>query len=48
MVKEICKVLELPELHEVLYIENVSTDKEIEQAKKSRREDGKHVIPVPT
>jgi len=48
MIREICQVLELPELHEILYIEDVSTEKEIELAQKSRREDGKHVIPVPT
>jgi uncharacterized alkaline shock family protein YloU len=48
MVQEICQALELPELHEILHIEDVSTEKEIELARKSRREDGKHVIPVPT
>jgi hypothetical protein len=48
MVQEICQVLGLPEFYEILYIEDVSTEKEIELARKSRREDGKHVIPVPT
>ena len=48
MVREICQVLGLPEPHKILRIEDVSTEKEIETAKKSRREDGKHVIPVPT
>ncbi len=48
MVQEICQVLGLPEFHEILHIEDVSTEKEIELARKSRREDGKHVIPVPT
>lgn len=48
MVQEICQALELPEFHEILHIEDVSTEKEIELARKSRREDGKHVIPVPT
>lgn len=48
MVQEICQALGLPELHEILHIEDVSTEKEIEMARKSRREDGKHVIPVPT
>jgi len=48
MVQEIRQVLGLPEFHKVLNIEDVSTEKEIEAAKKSRREDGKHVIPVPT
>lgn len=48
MIREICKALELPDLHEILHIEDVSTEKEIELARKSRCEDGKHVIPVPT
>lgn len=48
MVQEICQALGLPELHDILHIEDVSTEREIELARKSRREDGKHVIPVPT
>lgn len=48
MIYEIRQALGLPELTEVINIEAVSTEKEIELAKKSRREDGKHVIPVPT
>jgi len=48
MIQQICQALGLPELHEILNIEDVSTEKEIELARKSRREDGKHVIPVPT
>lgn len=48
MVQEISQALELPEFHEIIHIEDVSTEKEIELARKSRREDGKHVIPVPT
>jgi uncharacterized alkaline shock family protein YloU len=48
MVQEISQVLGLPEFYEILHIEDVSTEKEIELARKSRREDGKHVIPVPT
>lgn len=48
MVQEISQALELPEYCEIIRIEDVSTEKEIEQARKSRREDGKHVIPVPT
>lgn len=48
MVEEIRQALELPELYQIISIESVSTEKEIELAKKSRREDGKHVIPVPT
>ncbi len=48
MVQEIAKALDLPRFHDILHIEDVSTEKEIELARKSRREDGKHVIPVPT
>ena len=48
MVQEISQALGLPELHKIVHIEDVSTEKEIELARKSRREDGKHVIPVPT
>lgn len=48
MIQEICQALGLPELYEILHIEDISTEKEIELARKSRREDGKHVIPVPT
>ena len=48
MIEEIRRSLELPELYQIIPIETVSTDKEIEVARKSRKEDGKHVIPVPT
>ncbi|KXG77690.1 Alkaline shock protein 23 [Fervidicola ferrireducens] len=48
MVRSICKTLELPEPAKVVYIEDVSTPREIEEARKVRMVDGKHVIPVPT
>lgn len=48
MVQEVGRALELPEFHEIIKIEDISTEKEIEMARKSRHEDGKHVIPVPT
>ena len=48
MIQEIRQSLGLPELEQIIPIETVSTDKEIEIARKSRKEDGKHVIPVPT
>lgn len=48
MVEEIRKALDLPAFQELIPIESVSTEKEIEIARKSRKEDGKHVIPVPT
>jgi uncharacterized alkaline shock family protein YloU/adenylate kinase family enzyme len=48
MLEEIRRALELPPIEEIIPIEAVSTEKEIEMARKSRKEDGKHVIPVPT
>lgn len=48
MVETIVKNLDLPEISEKIYIEDVSTREEIELAKKIRTEQGKHVIPVPT
>jgi hypothetical protein len=48
MVQEIQNALELPLIQEIIPIESISTEKEIEMARKSRKEDGKHVIPVPT
>jgi uncharacterized alkaline shock family protein YloU len=48
MIEEIGRSLELPAIQEIIPIESVSTEREIEMAKKSRKEDGKHVIPVPT
>lgn len=48
MIEEIRNALDLPEISERISIQDVSTDKEIELARKSRREDGKHVIPVPS
>jgi adenylate kinase family enzyme len=47
MIQEIRCSLGLPELEQIIPIETVSTDKEIEIARKSRKEEGKHVIPVP-
>jgi len=47
MVEEIRTALELPAFTEIIPIESVSTEKEIEIARRSRKEDGKHVIPVP-
>lgn len=47
MVSSICRALELPEPAEVVRIEDVSTPEEIQEAKKVRRVEGKHVIPVP-
>ena len=48
MVKEIAKNLELPEITKTIYITDVATEDEIEDAKRIRTTEGKHVIPVPT
>lgn len=48
MVKEIQENLDLPEIEKTIYIEDVSSEEQIEQAKKIRKEEGKHVVPVPT
>ncbi len=48
MVEQITKALDLPKPSEPVFINDVSTDKEIYKAIKSRRVDGKHVIPVPS
>jgi uncharacterized alkaline shock family protein YloU/adenylate kinase family enzyme len=48
MVEAIVKRLELPEITERIYIQDVATEFEIKQALSTRREQGKHVIPVPT
>lgn len=48
MVETIAKRLGLPEISEKIYIQDVATDFEIKQALSTRREQGKHVIPVPT
>lgn len=48
MVDRIAQRLGLPEISERVYIEDVADDFEIKQAIATRREQGKHVIPVPT
>lgn len=48
MIENIVKALELPEISEKIRIEDVATDLEIKRAQSIRREEGKHVIPVPT
>lgn len=48
MVELITRALDLPYPSEPIYINDVSTDSEIYEAMKSRRIDGKHVIPVPS
>lgn len=48
MVERICQRLELPEVSEIIRIEDISSEDAITTALRQRREQGKHVIPVPT
>ncbi len=48
MVVRIAETLGVPEIKEIIYIEDVSTPEEIEEAKYQRMRHGKHVIPLPT
>ena len=48
MVKTIAENLGLPPIQKTIYITDVATEEEIENAKKIRTTEGKHVIPVPT
>lgn len=48
MVEKIRVNLDLPEISETIYIKDVATEQEMEEAKRMRQTEGKHVIPVPT
>ena len=48
MVQKIAKNLGLPEVSEIVYISDVATEQEMNAARRIRRTEGKHVIPVPT
>ena len=48
MVEEIAKNLELPKIEKTVYITDVATEEEINNARRVRTTEGKHVIPVPT
>ncbi len=48
MAKKIAANLGLPEVQEIIYIEQVATQQEMETARRIRVTEGKHVIPVPT
>lgn len=48
MVETIARRLELPEISERIMIQDVASEFEISQALSTRKEQGKHVIPVPT
>lgn len=47
MVARLAEALELPPITEIIKIEDIASQKDIEDAIKSRFEEGKHVIPVP-
>lgn len=48
MVKKIAENLKLGEIKKTIYIEDVASPEKIAEARKSRFEEGKHVVPVPT
>ena len=48
MVEKIRSNLGLQEFTEIIYITDVATEEEIEEARRMRTVEGKHVIPVPT
>ena len=48
MVHKIAGNLGLPKISEIIYIDDVATEKEMETARRIRVTEGKHVIPVPT
>jgi len=47
MVIRLAEALELPPISQIITIEEIASQKDIENAIKSRFEEGKHVIPVP-
>ena len=48
MIAKIRENLGLPELQKTVYITDVATEQEMEEAKRMWQDEGKHVIPVPT
>jgi uncharacterized alkaline shock family protein YloU len=48
MVKQIAEKIEVGEIDEFIFIEDVSTNEEIEFAKDERMKHGKHIIPLPS
>lgn len=48
MVQKIAENLQLGPIYKTIYIEDIATPEKIEEARKSRFEEGKHVVPVPT
>lgn len=48
MVTRIAKALKLPEISKYVYIEDISSKEEMDEARFHRLKEGKHIIPVPT
>ncbi len=48
MVRRIAERLDLPQPHRIIPIEQVASREEIEHASRTRRVEGKHIIPVPS
>ena len=48
MVHKIAENLDLPKVEKIIRIEDIATSEEMETAKRIRKTEGKHVIPVPT
>lgn len=48
MVQKIAENLGLPPVSKIIYISDVATEEEMQEAKRIRTTQGKHVIPVPT
>ncbi len=48
MVEKIAKNLDLGDIFKRIYIEDITTQEQIEKARNSRVNEGKHVVPVPT
>lgn len=48
MIEKICSRLDLPDVSEMIHIEDIVSEEDIKKALSQRRDKGKHVIPVPT
>ena len=48
MVQKIAQNLNLPPIEKIIYIQEIATPQEIQEARRSRVTEGQHVIPVPT
>lgn len=48
MVNKIANRLEMPKIEKIIYIDEISSKEEIEEARYHRTKQGKHVIPIPS